>query len=760
MSDSATLPSPGTAQRQRLRIRGLVQGVGFRPHVYRCATRLGINGFVLNDGQGVLVEAEGLRLAEFLAELRRQAPPLARIDSIVASPIAIPDDRGAGFSILPSRSGTASGAAIPADVAICRSCLEELFTPSDRRYLHPFIACCDCGPRFTMARSLPYDRSTTSMSDFQLCLACNAEYRDPASRRFHAEPIACHDCGPHLDGSPAGAADTVAAGGIVALKGIGGYHLACDARNSDAVRRLRARKRRDGKPFAAMLLNPASARRHLHLDRTAAALLESAERPVVVAPARANSGLSPELAPGLGTLGAVLPYTAAHYLLFYHMLGRPRGSAWLDEDCPVALVMTSANLSGDPLICTAAEAGEQLADIADCFVHHDREIVSRVDDSVVRATRTGGLLVRRARGYAPHALGLSAAGPRVLALGAHLKSTLTMTRGDQAYLSQHVGDLDTPAAVALHAQTASQLQATLGCTPQRLACDLNPDFASSRLAQRLCSQWQVPLVPVQHHHAHIAAVMAEHKLEGEVLGVALDGHGQGEHGASWGGELLQVAGADYTRKGHFAPMALPGGDTAARQPWRMAAAALHALGRGDEIAHRFPDQATAPALEQWLASANDMPVTTAAGRLFDTAAGLLGICEVAAFEAQAPMLLEALAHRPRALANGYRIESGVLDFRPLLAALADCREPAIGAQWLHSTLIEGIADWVERCAEASGISRIVLSGGCMLNGQLADRLPRKLRGRNLQVFQARALPPNDGAISLGQAWVAQRHYSP
>jgi len=740
-------------QRRQIRIRGLVQGVGFRPHVYRCATRCGISGSVRNGPEGVVIEAEGAGIDAFLQLLQRELPPLARIDSLIEAPLAVVGDRD--FAIVATTPGAAAGAAIPADTAICADCLRELFDPADRRYLHPFIACCDCGPRYTMTRRLPYDRANTTMAQFALCPACRGEYTDPASRRFHAEPVACHDCGPVLSGDVQAVAGALAAGRIVAIRGLGGYHLACNALDHAAVEQLRARKLRDGKPFAVMVLNAASASRYVRLDENARALLASRERPVVVAPvAVAADALSPLLAPGLATLGVMLPYTAVHYLLFHALLGQPRGSRWLDSGNDLVLVMTSANISGDPLIFERDEAERQLAGIADLMLHHDRDIAARLDDSVVRAVPGTSLVIRRARGYTPHTVKLAGEGPSVLALGAHLKSTVTMTRGGLAYISPHVGDLDSPAAVACHAEAADGLQAMLQVRPELLACDWNNDFASTRLAERLSERMDLPLVRVQHHHAHVGAILAEHEYRQPVIAVALDGHGTGSDGQSWGGELLLVDGDCFERLGHFAPLALPGGDIAAREPWRMAAAVLHQLGRGDEIVTRFADQPLAPAVSQLLAG--NVAVTTAAGRLFDAAAGLLGVSARAAFEGEPPMRLEGLARRPRVLNGGFELTGGVLDFSRLLAWLADCTDPAAGADSLHGTVIEAVSSWAALAARDRGIDTVALCGGCFLNAHLARQVPARLRDLGLRVLTARTMPPNDGAISLGQAWVAGR----
>jgi hydrogenase maturation protein HypF len=741
-------------QRRRIRVRGLVQGVGFRPHVYRCAGQLGISGSVYNGPEGVVIEAQGCDLDAFTQLLRDRVPPLARIDSLIESPLAPTDDTG--FSIIATAAGAANGAAIPADTAICQTCLQELFDPNNRRYLHPFIACCDCGPRFTMTRRLPYDRANTSMSSFSLCTDCEAEYTDPLSRRFHAEPVACHNCGPTLSQSIQPFAEALAAGRIVAIKGLGGYHLACNASDHAAVQRLRSGKLRDGKPFAVMVLNTASAARHVQLDAAGGEALASRERPVVVLPTTGiNPALSPALSPGLSTLGLMLPYTAIHYLLFHALLGKPAGQRWLEQANDVALVMTSANISGDPLLTDNTEAEQKLPGIADLILHHDRDIAARTDDSVLRMAPGANMIIRRARGFTPQAISLAVDGPRVLALGAHLKSTVAMTRGELAYTSQHLGDLDSPAAVAFHRQAVDALLDMLQARPQRLACDWNNDFASTRLAEQLSAEFELPLVRVQHHHAHAGAILAEHRHEAAALAIVLDGHGTGSNGESWGGELLLVMGGDFERLGHFAPLALPGGDRAAREPWRMAAGALQQLGRGQEIAQRFSEQPLAPALQQMLAT-GPAPVTTAAGRLFDTAAGLLGICSRASFEGEPPMLLEGLAHRPRALAQGYNLDSGILDFSTLLAALADCEDAALGANLLHGTLIEALTEWAVQAACSTGVDTVALCGGCFLNAHLARELPKQLQKQGLRPLLASVMPPNDGAISLGQAWVAQR----
>jgi len=742
------------AQRRHLLVRGLVQGVGFRPHVYRTALRHGVSGYVNNGPDGVVIEVEGADVQGFIDSLQRDAPILARIDTIVTTPIAAVGS--AGFEIRATTQGGPPSAAIPADTGLCQDCLEELFDPGNRRYLHPFIACTNCGPRFTMTRRLPYDRDSTTMADFTLCPDCAAEYVNPESRRFHAEPIACHDCGPRLSHTIDAIAETVKAGGIVAIKGIGGFHLACDAHRHEAVTALRTRKRRDAKPFAVMVPNVASARNWTCVDEACASALTGPERPVVIMPRTEQAlRLSPDLSPGLNTLGLLLPYTAIHYLLLHALLDKPAGDDWLRDASDIALVMTSANLSGDPLITDNAEAATALADIADLVVDHDRVIATRADDSVIRVVDNQPLLIRRARGYVPGAIELAQDGPCTIAMGAHLKNSITITRGPVAWVSQHIGDLDSPATVEFLEHTVEGLRAMLLAEPALIACDLHPDYASTRIAERLAAELDLPLHRVQHHHAHIGAVMAEHRRESPVLGIALDGHGLGADGGAWGGELLRVDGATCERLGHFAPLGAPGGDAAAREPWRMAAAVLHSLGRGAEIPDRFSEQPLAPALRDLL-DGGDIPTTTAAGRLFDTAAGLLGVSARAAFEGEPPMHLEGLVQTLRPLTDGYSLSDGVLDFTPLLAALSDCNDPVVGAEWLHGTLVEALVDWTVDAASRSGLDTVALAGGCLLNRFLAAELPRRLQAEGLKTLAARRVPPNDGSISLGQAWVAQR----
>jgi hydrogenase maturation protein HypF len=770
-------------QQRLLRVRGQVQGVGFRPFVYHLATDLGLDGWVRNDGEGVLIALAGrvAPLARFSERLEAEVPPLAaieRVDSLAAALVTI----APGFSIEASGAGPVTTGVTP-DAATCADCLAELFDPAGRRWRYPFINCTHCGPRFTITARLPYDRPTTSMARFALCPDCRREYEDPRDRRFHAQPNACPDCGPRLaladaTGAPLSADDVIAAavariarGEIVAVKGLGGFHLVCDARNGDAVARLRARKHRDEKPFAVMVANVASARDFATVDAAAAALLESVQRPIVLLARRDDCDARlPGAAPGLAELGLMLPYTPIQFLLFHEAAGRPDGVAWLGEPQPLALVMTSANPGGEPLVTGNDEAVARLGRIADAFVLHDRDILVRCDDSVVRLPPSAGhgrlsadhrspAFIRRARGFTPAPIALDRGGPSVLSTGAYLKNTACLTRGAQAFLSPHIGDLDNAASRAALEEAVVHLQRLLEIRPEAVAHDLHPDFFSTELALQLAGELGVPAVGVQHHHAHIAAVAAEHRLTTPLLGVALDGVGLGDDDQAWGGELLRLDGGACARIGHLRELLLPGGDRAAREPWRMAAAVLHALGRGSEITVRFGGQPAAEAVTEMLERGLNCPRTSSAGRWFDAAAGLLGVNRVMAYEGQAAMQLEALAatHGGAALEGGlWRLDGLVLDLLPLAERLADERDAAAGAALFHSTLAAALAEWVALAARRERLTTVALGGGCLLNRLLAAQLSALLRARGLNVLTAQQAPPNDGGIALGQAWVARR----
>ncbi len=755
----------------QIRVSGQVQGVGFRPFVYKLAQELGLAGWVRNDSEGVEIAVEGERpqVMRMIERLQSESPALARVEK-VSHDLTQMTLGLHGFNITASKMGKVQTGIAP-DIAICPDCLAELFDPADRRYRHPFINCIQCGPRYTLTARLPYDRANTSMAKFTQCPACQLEYDTPTTRRFHAQPNACPECGPRLslfdaqwqpfatDDPIATTAECIKVGQVVAIKGIGGFHLVCDARNAATVARLRSEKQREEKPFAVMVLNTLSARHYAQFREQDAALLETGERPIVLL--RQSYACEAELqgiAPGLSSVGLMLPYTPLHYLLFHELLGKPEGTDWLSQAAPLALVMTSANPGGEPLVKDDEEARESLSGLADAFLTHDRDILHRCDDSVMKWQGKAPTFVRRARGYTPRRIKLPFAGPSVLACGAWMKNTVCLTRGNEAFVSQHIGDLDHAGTRQMLDETVAYLSDILDVQPQAVAHDLHPDFYSTQFAQAYAAQRNLPLIAVQHHHAHIAAICAEHRVTEPVLGLALDGMGLGSDGDAWGGELLQVDGANFQRLGHLAPLTLPGGDRAAREPWRMAAAALFDMNRTDEIVRRFPNQAGAAMVTDMLQRQLNCVATSSMGRWFDAAAGLLGVNEIQGYEGQAAMLLEGLAERHgkvAPLALGYiHTAHNDLDFRPLLATLADCKDAAYGAALFHATLAQGLCAWVQRAAGRSGINHVALGGGCFLNNILTQALADSLTAHGLDVLTAQQLPPNDGAISFGQASIA------
>ncbi len=790
-----TQPDSTAVRRLRVRVRGAVQGVGFRPFCARLADEASVTGWVRNDGLGAQLEVQGpaAALDAFMVRLVREAPPLARVQSVERDTCpALPLE--SAFVIAPSTAPTTSATLVPPDAATCPACLRELFDPRDRRFRYPFINCTHCGPRWTITRRLPYDRPFTSLADFPLCDACAAEYGDAHDRRFHAQPNACAVCGPHLqwldaDGALravpdvlALAADRLRAGAVLAIKGLGGFHLVCDARHGDTLARMRQSKLRATKPFALMCLNAASADLWVRLDDAARHLLESTERPIVLVDKRPTADHRlPGVAPGVAELGVMLPYTPLHWLLFHELLGRPEGTTWLDAANELVLVMTSANPGGEPLVIGNDEAVARLQGLADAFVVHDRPIVSRCDDSVVRAggaddvrgsthpdkvARAVPRFVRRARGYVPVPIplpGVPSDAPPVLACGAWLKNTVCVTRGDEAFLSPHIGDLGSAASCAALDEAVARLTAFLDVEPRRVLHDLHPDFYSTRFAISYAQANGIDCVGVQHHHAHIAAVCAEFGVHAPVLGIALDGVGLGTDGTAWGGELLRVEGASMQRVGHFAPIVMPGGDAAAREPWRVAAGLLFALGRGTEIPARFGHHAAASIVTQMLARDLRCVRTTSAGRVFDAAAALLGVAELNRHESEAAMALEAAAidgGSATPLHDGWRVDAGVLDLLPLFDYLASVRtadgddtRTNVAAAVFHATLARAIADWAAREARSQRIATVALAGGCWLNRLLRATVVEQLARDGFNVLEPVAAPPNDGGIALGQAWV-------
>jgi hydrogenase maturation protein HypF len=708
-------------ERRRFRARGVVQGVGFRPFVHRLAREAGVGGWVLNDGEGVLIEAEGSSLDRFAAELVSSAPPLADVESLTVE--AIEPVGETTFRILESVASGRS-APIPADVATCDDCLRELFDPGDRRYRYPFVNCTQCGPRFTIVRSVPYDRANTTMAGFPLCPDCRREYEDPEDRRFHAEPIACPVCGPHLSTSLGKAVALLREGAILAVKGLGGYHLACDATNERAVARLRARKHREEKPFALMSADPHAL---ALVDIEEHALLEDVRRPIVLVRRRSTAVVAESVAPGTPWLGVMLPYTPLHHLLC-HDLGGP-------------LVMTSGNRSDEPIAFRDDEALDRLGGIADAFLAHDRPIHRRCEDSVVRRE----FPIRRSRGFVPEALRLVSARP-IVAVGAELKSTFCVATPAGTYLSPHLGDLDSEDAYRAFRTDLEVYLAMLGVEPEAVACDLHPDYLSTKWAY----DQGLPVVGVQHHHAHGAACLAEHGEEGPALALVFDGTGYGTDGTLWGGELLRCDLDGFERLAWLDPVPLPGGEAAIREPWRLAAVHL-------ELAGLPVPWERWPAVRESLKA--NAPLSSGMGRLFDAVAAVLGVRERISYEGQAAIELEQLAGDTRAEPWAWRFGATTDLVTDCYLALQGGSDPAWIAASFHETVAASAAAVCANAADAAGSETVVLSGGTFQNLRLLRSTRARLEAAGFRVLTHRLVPPNDGGISFGQAAVAARRIS-
>jgi len=758
---SSHAPCDETARGLRIRIAGTVQGVGFRPWVYRVAQAVGVTGRIRNDAGGVSIDAFGSHdmLARFLDGLRRP-PPVARIETVVVDDIAA--ETVAGFEILRSDRSVERRVSIPPDLAVCDECLAEIFDRSNRRYRYPFTNCTNCGPRFTIAADIPYDRASTTMARFGMCPACRREYKDVADRRFHAQPNACPICGPRLsllapDGTAIPAADVVAAaasalvdGLVVAVKGLGGFHLACDATSGAAVERLRGRKRREEKPLAVMVRTVDEARAIAAVDDAAAAQLVSVERPIVLLPAR-ESSIAPSVAPRSRTLGVMLAYSPLHHLL-------------LADTCR-PLVMTSGNLSDEPIAVDNDEAVERLSEIADLLVVHDRDIASRCDDSVVAMIGGRGTVVRRARGYVPRPLPLSRAFARpVLGCGALLKNTFCIAAGSDAWLGPHIGDLDHLTAFNAYTAAIARMERFLDVRPEVIAYDMHPDLLSTMYARQRREQIKIP---VQHHHAHVVSAMVEHGVDGPAIGIAYDGTGYGDDGTMWGGEVLVATTAAYRRAATFRPLALVGGDKAIRAPWRIALALVHDAFDGELPAEVRALFAHVPApeldrVQRMVHRAMPFPRARGVGRYFDAFGALFLGRDRVSFEGQTALEWNQAAEPGVTRAYPIHIEPGgaclEIDLRPAVReAIAEFvggeSASAISAAF-HNTLAEATAVVVRRTIAQSGKLPIVATGGCFQNARLAEGVRAALAPEHEVLLHA-AVPPGDGGIALGQVVVAE-----
>ncbi|HUI09954.1 MAG TPA: carbamoyltransferase HypF [Bacteroidota bacterium] len=759
--------------RVHIAVRGVVQGVGFRPFIYRLATGLGLGGWVMNSPAGVFIEAEGPResVDELILRIGRERPPHSSIQSMECTFL---DPAGASsFAILPSDSSGTTGTLVLPDIAPCADCLAEMNDPANRRYRYPFTNCTHCGPRFTIIERLPYDRPNTSMKRFTMCPACAREYADPLDRRFHAQPIACPACGPRLalrDGrgtEAAGGDDALMAaaalirdGRIVAVKGIGGFQLVVLASDDQAVLRLRSRKHREGKPFALMAPDIDAVRRLCDVSPLEERALLSPEAPIVLlgkrrdgAPEGGMSASSP-VAPGNPSLGIMLPSSPMHHLLMA-AVGAP-------------VVATSGNLSDEPICFDEDEAYARLGGIADAFLVHNRPIVRHADDSIVRVVLGREMLLRRARGFAPLPLALHADSEEMLAVGAHLKNTVAVSRGANVFLSQHIGDLETEQSLAAFQRSIADLTAMFDVSPNRVVSDMHPDYLSSGFARSS----GLPAVEVQHHHAHVAACMAENDVRGDVLGISWDGTGYGPDGTVWGGEFLLIDGPAFERAASFRQFRLPGGERAIREPRRQALGLLYGL-LGEEtfaLGTLPPFRSFAPGetanLRTMLARGINAPLTSSAGRLFDAVASLTGLCQVSTFEGEAAMALEFSlapgideryaftvddavgsapgAHRPR----------WTVDWSPMLGELLEDIEQGTGVALIAARFHNGIVEPAVEVARRAGRERIVLSGGCFQNRYLLERMVNRLREEGFRPYWHQRVPPNDGGIALGQIAVA------
>jgi len=769
MSNSVEQTTSACEKRVAIKAAGIVQGVGFRPFVYNLARSLHLTGWVQNQADTVRIEVQGEAgaIEQFVKSLTDGHPPQARIDTLDVSPVDCerpPLVGSASFRIVESSGEASPRPTIPADLAMCDQCLAEIRDPAERRYRYPFTNCTNCGPRWSIIEGVPYDRPRTSMKSFELCDDCRQEYEDPGDRRFHAQPVACPRCGPQLlllntegvtvadgDAAMTTAIDAVRNGKIVAVKGIGGFQLVCDATSDEAVQLLRDRKHRPDKPFAVMMRTLGEVQSRCEVSRREAVALTSPAAPIMLLRRTVddNDDVADGVAPGNPYLGVMLPYSPLHHLLM-DGVQRP-------------IVCTSGNLSEEPMAISTEDAKERLGKIADLILTHDRPIVRPVDDSVARITSHGFQLMRRARGYAPLPIDLGDDAPTVLAVGGHLKNTIALSLGSDVVLSPHIGDLEHPLSVEVHRRAIDDLLEFFDAAPEVVACDFHPDYASTRQAEQLASKWDVPLVRVQHHHAHVAACVCENLADEPVLGLSFDGTGYGPDETVWGGELLVCEDDNFTRVAHLRTFPLPGGDVAAKQPRRAAAGLLFEI---------FGDKATAYTSE-WFSSAelktifsmleSDVrsPRTSSMGRLFDAIAAICGLPTVISFEGQSAMALEFAADPEETSAYPLPLTGGVpalLDWEPLVRELlTDLSRgvpvPIVSARF-HNALAEAAVEAVRRFH----FDRVALTGGCFQNALLQERTRGRLSSLGCKVYTHRSVPPGDGGISLGQVIIAARHF--
>ncbi len=738
-----SMVSPDTTQRLRITLRGAVQGVGFRPFVYRLATQLSLTGWVLNSSGGLVVEVEGPgeRVREFAKRIEREKPA-ASVVTARASAWLSPEN-SASFEIHFSEAGAVKTVNVLPDLATCPDCLKELLDPNNRRFLYPFTNCTHCGPRYTIVFDIPYDRRNTAMRRFELCSKCRYEYDNPLDRRFHAQPNACPVCGPKLDGTIQEAAAAIRDGKIVALKGIGGFQLLVEARQAEAVARLRERKHREEKPFALMMPSLEMAGQYCKISPAEIELLQSRAAPIVLLQPKPGTDIAPNVAHCSPYLGIMLPYSPLHHLLM--------------RECPFPIIATSGNYSDEPIAIGNEEARTRLAEIADHFLMHNRPVVRACDDSVVRLTRGRAGVLRRARGYAPLGIRVKREVPPVLAVGGHLKSTVAIGVGNDIFLSQHIGDLDTLEARHAFERAIDDLCRLYSFQPEAVVCDLHPDYASTQWAEKS----GLPVIRVQHHQAHVAACAAENEVEGPYVGVSWDGTGYGLDGAMWGGEFFYVNGDGFNRIQHLRPFQLPGGDTAVRQGWRSAASLLfEVFGSSKDANARNGVPHFSPLLREVGTTDSDLTKifsmlsrginvvsTTSVGRLFDAVAAITGLAHENRFEGQAAMLLENEIGAVRT-EESYSLRSGNWD--PLIREVMGDVETGVDRPLIAARFHNALVEWILEVAATAGLRQVVLSGGVFQNRYLVERAAAKLESAGYQVFTHHSVPPNDGGIALGQ----------
>ena len=754
----------------RIHIKGIVQGVGFRPFVYNLAVKYGLRGWCLNDSEGVVIEVEG-DPAAFMNEIRNSPPPLSRIESMTVEKVA-GNGGYKGFAIRESMSVAGRSVLVSPDVAVCFECLNEMLDPSDRRYLYPFINCTNCGPRYSIVKDIPYDRPKTTMAPFVMCAECDGEYHDPSNRRFHAQPNACAPCGPKawLHAMPAAGADFDAIsaarkllkeGAVLAIKGLGGFHLATDAENPEAVAKLRERKRRSlkkglqsNKPFALMAQDIETVRAFCEVSEEEEKALLERQRPIVLLEKKKGQRIIADaVAPGNRRFGVMLPYTPLHRLLFH------------PEGVFKALVMTSGNMSDEPIVIENDDALERLSSIADFFLLHDRGIYMRVDDSILRVDGKARRLIRRARGFVPDVIPLGEETEEVFAAGSLLKNTFCITKGQNAIVSQHIGDLENLEAMEFYKETLRNLKNTFRADPKIVAHDLHPDYLSTAFALEYAREHKIPaekVIAVQHHHAHIAGAMAEHELRNDVIGVSFDGTGFGTDGNIWGGEFLIANRQEFKRAAHLKYTRLPGGDMAAKEPWRMAISYLADSGGVDSVeGFRQRIGSKAGIVEDMIRKGVNSPYTSSMGRLFDAVASIAGVRDEITFEAEAAIELESIADRGET--GGYPFvvigsEPLEIDAAPLIRAVVQDVNKGASVEAIAGRFHNAIAEMTLQVStmlrDSSGINDIVLTGGVFQNSLLAKLATVRLEKAGFKVYMPEKVPSNDGGISLGQAVVA------